>query len=301
MLTLSVPRATWMLKVSMEMQKISKKEKLEQQQQKQILEVNEEVSVEDVEIRRLIEKENTAKGEKRRLKELDKQIRKYIRDKKRTKRQEKYSKNPTETRSQSGTKSAKKRIFITKMKNEKGEVITSRKGIASAFGEFYSKLYDDEQHEGTELESNNNETENNKEDQGYDVEETRDIPEVTNEELQAAISTLKKKANQETATEIRAEDIKTCDEETKEMVRQTFNEVLKQKDCTPEAWQRKRIKVIHKKGDVEDVGNYRPICSLPALYTLFTTVLCSRRYPRLIKFNLKIRQGSDAHIRQWII
>ena len=39
--------------------------------------------------------------------------------------------------------------------------------------------------------------------------------------------------------------------------------------------------VIHKKGDVEDVGNYRPICSLPALYKLFTTTLYSRLYPRL--------------------
>ena len=36
-----------------------------------------------------------------------------------------------------------------------------------------------------------------------------------------------------------------------------------------------------KKGDVEDVGNYRPICSLPALYKLFTTILFSRLYPRL--------------------
>ena len=51
------------------------------------------------------------------------------------------------------------------------------------------------------LESNKNETENNKEDQGSDVEETKEIPEFTTEELQAAINRLKKKANQETATE----------------------------------------------------------------------------------------------------
>ena len=36
-----------------------------------------------------------------------------------------------------------------------------------------------------------------------------------------------------------------------------------------------------EKGDVENVGNYRPICSLAALYKLFTTVLYSRLYPRL--------------------
>ena len=78
---------------------------------------------------------------------------------------------------------------------------------------------------------------------------------------------------------IRAEDIKACDDETKEMVRHIFNEIVKQNDFTPEARKKVRIKEIHKKGDVEDVGNYRPICSLPALYKLFTTTLYSRLYP----------------------
>ena len=41
-----------------------------------------------------------------------------------------------------------------------------------------------------------------------------------------------------------------------------------------------KIKVIQK-GDVEDVGNYRPICSLPALHKLFSTILYSRLYPRV--------------------
>ena len=38
-----------------------------------------------------------------------------------------------------GIKSAKKRVLITKIKNEKGECITCRKGIADVFGEFYKK------------------------------------------------------------------------------------------------------------------------------------------------------------------
>ena len=81
-----------MLKISMKMQK--KKNKQERKNEaaaaKKIPEVNEEVSIEDVDIRRLIEeRKSTAKGEKQRLKELSKQIRKCIRDKKRTKKQEK--------------------------------------------------------------------------------------------------------------------------------------------------------------------------------------------------------------------
>ena len=65
------------------------------------------------------------------------------------------------------------------------------------------------------------------------------------------------------------------------MVSQIFNEIVKQNEFTPEAWKKVKIKVLHKKGDVENVGNYRPICSLPALYKLFSTILYSRLYPRL--------------------
>ena len=65
------------------------------------------------------------------------------------------------------------------------------------------------------------------------------------------------------------------------MVRQIFNEIIKQNEFTLEAWKKVKIKVLHKKGDVENVGNYRPICSLPALYKLFSTILYGRLYPRL--------------------
>ena len=41
---------------------------------------------------------------------------------------------------------------------------------------------------------------------------------------------------------------------------------------TLEDWKKVTIKVIHKKGDVENVSNYRPICSLPALYNVFSTI-----------------------------
>ena len=40
-------------------------------------------------------------------------------------------------------KTEKKRVLITKIKNKEGECITSRKGIADTFGEFYKKLYED--------------------------------------------------------------------------------------------------------------------------------------------------------------
>ena len=65
------------------------------------------------------------------------------------------------------------------------------------------------------------------------------------------------------------------------MVRQLFNEIIKRNSFTPDEWKKVRIKVIHKKGDVENVSNYRPIRSLPAMYKLFSTILYGRFYPML--------------------
>ena len=51
----------------------------------------------------------------------------------------------------SSIKSAKKRTLILP-KNETSEVDTSRNGIVNVFGEFYCKLYADDQCDETELE-----------------------------------------------------------------------------------------------------------------------------------------------------
>ena len=84
-----------------------------------------------------------------------------------------------------GIKTAKKRVLITKIKNEKGECITSRKGIADVFGEFYKRLYED----------------NERGDFEHEMSDDRRILEITTEEPQSAISKLKKKANPQTAME----------------------------------------------------------------------------------------------------
>ena len=107
-----------------------------------------------------------------------------------------------------------------------------------------------------------------------------EIPDFTQDEVQAAIDNLKKSKASDNHG-IRAEDIKTCDETTKEMIRQIFNEVLKQEDCTPKTWRRNTYKSDLQKRNVEEVGIYRPICTLPALYKLFSTIIYNRLYYRL--------------------
>ena len=62
-----------------------------------------------------------------------------------------------------------------KSRNTKGECITSRKGIADTFGEFYKRLYEDSGKNNSEQEESDEER----------------IPEITSEEIQAAICKLK--------------------------------------------------------------------------------------------------------------
>ena len=117
---------------------------------------------------------------------------------------------------------AKKRVLITKIKNEKGECITARKGIADAFGEFYKRLYEDSE----------------KDDSEHEMSDDKRIPEITSEELQCAISKLKTGKSPD-GNGIRAEDIEDCDDETREMMmRQLFNEIVKRNNVTPDEWKK---------------------------------------------------------------
>ena len=123
------------------------------------------------------------------------------------------------------------------------------------------------------------------------------IPEITTEELQTAINKLKEGKSPD-SNGTRAEDIKACDDETRDMVRQLFNEIIKRNNFTPEEWKKVKIKVIYKKGDVENVSNYRPI------HYLYCTILdnfCTEDYTQcLTKNKLKIRLDSEKPTRQRI-
>ena len=137
-------------------------------------------------------------------------------------------------------------MLITKKKNEKGETITSRKGIANVFGEFHKTLNDDNEQEESEQEIAENENESSTDVHNNNANEMTRIPEITSEELRTAINKLKKGKFPD-SNGIRAEDIKACDDETREMVRQIFNEIINQNDFTRGAWKKVKIKVKNKK------------------------------------------------------
>ena len=227
------------------------------------------------------ERRNTPKEEKQRLKEVSKHKKLYQGHKK-MKRQQDIQRTLEDLKGVKNTQESNlQRKECTSPRKRMKKEKSSRLGRELPMSLVNStKKYDDNEQEETEQEIGENENESSIDVHSSNTNEMMRIPEITTEELQTAINKLKKGKSPHN-NGIRAEDIKACDDETTEMVRQIFNEIIKRNEFPPEAWKKVTIKEIHKKRDVEDVGNCRTICSLPALYKLFTTVLYSRLCPRL--------------------
>ena len=133
----------------------------------------------------------------------------------------------------------------------------SKRNCRCLWGILQKKLFDDNEQDDSEQELGEDGNQSSTDVHHNNTDEMTRIPEITTEELQVAINKLKKRKSPDSKG-IRAEDIKACDDETKEMVRQIFNEIIKRNEFTLEDWKKVTIKVIHKKGDVESVSNYRP-------------------------------------------
>ena len=97
--------------------------------------------------------------------------------------------------------------------------------------------------------------------------------------MQRAIESLKRKPP--TQKGIRAEDLRRCDEETKQMLLDTFNIIIKPHTTPPGAWKRVLIKVIQRRVTQQHLKNDRPMCTLPALCKLFSTTLYNLLYSML--------------------
>ena len=93
-------------------------------------------------------------------------------------------------------------MLITKIKIGKGEIILENS----------TERYDDNEQEESEQEIGENENESIIYVHSNNTNEMTRIPEITTEDSNG----------------IRSEDIKACEDETREMVRQIFNEIRKQ-------------------------------------------------------------------------
>ena len=121
-----------------------------------------------------------------------------------------------------------RRKYTSQRQNDKGECITSRKGIAEVFGEFNKRFSDDNEKDDSEQELGHADNYSSTNVHNNNIGEMAGIPDIKTEELQPAINKLRKGKSPDSKG-IRAEDVEACDEETREMVRQIFNEIIKRK------------------------------------------------------------------------
>ena len=140
-------------------------------------------------IRALIqERKTTAKHETERIREISKEIKKYIREHKRTKRQERIQKileKVKGTRNIPNIKSVKRRILIPKVRDKEGEIIKTRQGIANVFAKFYEDFFEGEG------DLTGRDVKLNMEGDDKEPEQNNFIKEFTIDEIQDAIDRLK--------------------------------------------------------------------------------------------------------------
>ena len=159
---------------------------------------------------------------------------------------------------------------------KRGEVITSREGIANIFGDFYSRLFADDQCEETELKVDKNETETDKRDQCAGLGRDRRNSRVHNRRIAGCQRESKRQQRNQSQ---RHQNMRRRDKRNGEADLQRSD---KTKRLHTRGMLKNSIKVMYKEGDLEDAGNYLLICcTLPPLYRLFSTLLNNRLYSRL--------------------
>ena len=74
-------------------------------------------------------------------------------------------------------------------------------------------------------------------------------------------------------------------------------QIIKQDSMTPSSRKNVMITVIYKKGDPTKPENYRPICTLPVLYKLFSMMVHNRPYAKLDSYQFPVQAGFRKQIR----
>ncbi len=93
---------------------------------------------------------------------------------------------------------------------------------------------------------------------------------------------------------IETQDLKYCVESIAKPLTQRFNWYLRERN-TPSAWKSSKTTLVFKKGKLEDIKNYRPICLLSNIYKLFTTLILQRIKRNLNTEVRKVQAGSRSN------
>ena len=146
---------------------------------------------------------------------------------------------------------------LLRIKKEDGSTTANQQEILERIKEFYSTLYADDTEPTT-----------------IDSTEKIDVPDVLPTEVQQALRSLKngKAAGPDGIT---GELLKSCGDETCKTLADLFTRCLKQRSI-PTSWKNAKVIILYKKGDQEDLQNYRPISLLSIIYKLLTKIITKR-------------------------
>ena len=121
---------------------------------------------------------------------------------------------------------------------------------------------------------------------------SEELPDVTSYEIQLALHQLKnRKAPGEDG--IIPEMLKINSEPLQTILAELFTKCLIETKV-PENWNNDVITLLHKKGDIKNLDNYRPISLLSHLYKLFTRVIVNRLRQKLDFYQPREQAGFRA-------
>ena len=205
--------------------------------------------------------------------EISKEIRKHRRQQNTEKIRKVIEKNQSLKILRNSTMGRKE---IQKIKDMHGNIVTHKQEILHSIKLFYQELYTSKQ-QGirTDIRKVIN--------QG-----SEEIPEITEEEI---ISALRDMKNNRAAGDdgLVIESIQEGGPEIIKALNVLFNKCIEE-EITPSQWNNATIIIVHKKGDVTDLKNYRPISLLSHVYKLFTKIL-TKRLTNKIDFFLSSEQA----------
>ena len=144
------------------------------------------------------------------------------------------------------------------VKKPDGTVIRNRENIVQVVAEFYKNLYDSK-----------DSTMSQKSEDG-----AKDVPHILSSEVDEAIRRMKN-GKSPGDDGISIDVLKLGGEELSKVLLKLFNKCLLENNI-PDDWNNAIVILIHKKGDKEDLRNYRPISLLSVLYKIFTKILSNR-------------------------
>lgn len=212
--------------------------------------------------RKMLQSKERYREERNKIAEVSKKINESIRKDRKTRRRETLEKHIKRT---GGVKKAIKELndkkeWMLTVKNKNKKQIRERPDIIKVATDYYRELYKSKNPKVVTEER-------------YPVN-SEPIPKILKEETAKAINT-QKVDKTPGSDQITNELLKSTLPVTAPILTDLFNEII-ETEIIPQDWTKSTIILLHKKGDKEEIGNYRPISLMSNIYKVFSKIILSR-------------------------